>query len=154
MHSVENMNVRPGGKQPVMRNTVYNGIQQTMVLPDGRPKGLKIVLQERGIDIRGMNADKLREELSKFDDFKNAKTLVEEKVESRGHLCMFFPKFHCELNAIERCWCHAKKYSRSYANGTITRLRTIVPQALDTCKPDLTSKFFATCRDFLKAYAE
>lgn len=117
---VENMNVRPGGKQSVMRNTVYNGIQQTMVLPDGRPKGLKIVLQERGIDIRGMNADKLREELSKFDDFKNVKTLVEEKVESRGHLCMFFPKFHCELNAIERCWCHAKKYSRSYANGTIT----------------------------------
>ena len=108
----------------------------------------------RSIDTRGMNADKLREELSKFDDFKNAKTMVEEKVESRGHLCMFFPKFHCELNAIERCWCHAKKYSCSYANGTITRLRTIVPQALDTCKLDLTSKFFATCRDSLKAYAE
>ena len=68
-----------------------------------------------------MNADKLREELSTFDNFKNTKTLVEEKVESHGHLCMFFPKFHCELNAIERCWCHAKN-TRSYANGTITRL--------------------------------
>ena len=67
---------------------------------------------------------------------------------------MFFPKFHCELNAIERCWCHAKKFSRAYANGTITRLRTIVPQALDTCKPDLICKFFLTCRDYLNAYAE
>ena len=38
---VENMNVRPGGKQLVMRSTVFNGVQQTMVLPDGRPKGLK-----------------------------------------------------------------------------------------------------------------
>ena len=82
-----------------------------MVLPDGRPKGLKIVLQERGIDVSGMNGQKMREELSKFDDFKNPKTLVEEKVENRGHLCNFFPKFHCELNAIERCWCHAKKHS-------------------------------------------
>ena len=52
---VENMNVRPGGKQLVMRSTVFNGVQQTMVLPDGRPKGLKIVLQERGIDTRGIN---------------------------------------------------------------------------------------------------
>ena len=93
-----------------------------MILPDGRPKGLKLVLQERGIDVTGMNADKLREELAKIEDFKNPKTLVEEKVKSRGHLCMFFPKFHCELNAIEQCWCHAKKFSRAYANGTITRL--------------------------------
>ena len=43
---------------------------------------------------------------------------------------------------------------QSYANGTITRLRTIVPQALETCKPDLINKFFVTCRDYLKAHAE
>ena len=149
---VENMNVRPGGKQPIMRNTVFNGVEQTMILPDGRPKGLKLVLQERGIDVTGMNTDKMREELAKFEDFKNPKTLVEEKVESRGHLCMFFPKFHCELNAIERCWCHAKKFYRAYANGTITRLRTIVPQVLHTCKPDLICEFCVGI--YLKAYAE
>ena len=38
---VENMNVRPGGKQPVMRNTVFNGVQQQMVLPDGATKRIK-----------------------------------------------------------------------------------------------------------------
>ena len=54
------MNIRPGIKQPVMRSTEFNGIQQIMVLPDGSPKGLKMVLQERGIDIRSMNADKTR----------------------------------------------------------------------------------------------
>ena len=43
---VENMNVRPGGKQPVMRSTEFDGIQQTIVLPDSRPRGLKMVLQE------------------------------------------------------------------------------------------------------------
>ena len=54
------MNVQPGGKQPVMRNTVFNEVEQTVVLPDGRPKGLKIVLQERGIDVSVMNGEKMR----------------------------------------------------------------------------------------------
>ena len=43
-----------------MRNIVFNGVEQTMVLPDGRPKGLKIVLQERGIDVSVMNGEKMR----------------------------------------------------------------------------------------------
>lgn len=139
---VENMNVRPGGKQPVMRDTIFNGEVQMMVLPDGRSKGLKLVLEERGVNTKGMNAEKLREELSKHDDFRDTTTLLQERIESRGHLYMYFPKFHCELNAIERCWCHAKKYSRAHANGTITRLRTIVPKALDTCTPELISNSF------------
>ena len=54
------MNVRPGEKQPVMRDTNFNGEIQKMVLPGGRPKGMKIVLQERGVDTSGMNAEKVR----------------------------------------------------------------------------------------------
>ena len=75
-------------------------------------------------------------------------------MESRGHLCVFFPKFHCEPNAIERVWCHAKNYSRAHANGTITKLRKIVPESLDTCHTDLISKFFVTSRDYIKAYRD
>ena len=37
------MNVRPGGKQPIMRDTIFEGQVQRMVLPDGTPKGLKMV---------------------------------------------------------------------------------------------------------------
>ena len=33
------MNVRPGGKQPVMRDTSWNDRIQKMTLPDGTPKG-------------------------------------------------------------------------------------------------------------------
>ena len=41
------MNVSPGGRQPVMRDTVWgpNKTPQRMVLDDGRPKGLKLVLE-------------------------------------------------------------------------------------------------------------
>ena len=55
------MNVRPGGEQPIMRDTVFNGKVQQMVLSDGKPKGMKMVLQERGVDTEGMNAEKLWE---------------------------------------------------------------------------------------------
>ena len=152
--NVQHMNVRPGGKQPRMRETVFNGKVQQMVLPDGRPKGMKVVLQERGVDTKGMNAQKMRETLSKYPDFASSKTIVQDKIESRGHLCMFFPKFHCELNASERNWCHAKKHSRKYSNGSITRLPKIVPEALDTCTPELNRKFFRKSRDYLRAYHE
>ena len=152
--NTDKMNVRPGGKQPLLRDTSFGGKIQKMILEDGRAKGMKIVLEERGVETRGMNGDKMREVLNTFGDFKNKKTLLEEKVESRWHLCVFFPKFHCELNAIERVWCHAKKYSRAYTNGTITKLRKIVPESLDTCHTDLISKFVVTCRDYMKAYRD
>ena len=150
--NVSHMNVRDGGKQPIMRDTVWNGEVQKMVNENCSPKGMRTVLEERGVDTKGMNASKLREVLGQHPDFRAPRTILEEQVEERGHICMFFPKFHCELNAIERCWCHAKKYTRQYANGSIIRLRKIVPKSLETCTPDLISKYFKTCRDYMKAY--
>jgi hypothetical protein len=41
-------------------------------------------------------------------DFVNQKSQVQELVESRGHLCNFYPKYHCELNFIEQYWGAAK----------------------------------------------
>ena len=45
-----------------------------MVLPDGAPKGMKMVLQERGVDVKGMSADKMRQTLSLFPDLKSQMT--------------------------------------------------------------------------------
>ena len=88
---------------------------------------------------------KMWETLSKYPDFANSKTVVQEKIEARGHMCMFFPKFHCELNVSERNWCHAKKHSRKYSK---------IPEALDTCTPELNKKFFRKTSDYLRAYQE
>ena len=67
---------------------------------------------------------------------------------------MYYPKFHCELNPIERCWCHAKKHTRAHANGSIVRLRKIVPESLDSCSQELIMKFMRKARDYLRAYRE
>lgn len=56
-----NMNVYPGGKQAIMRDTVWDGKTWEMVLPGGTAKGMKLVLQERGVDVKGLNAEKMRE---------------------------------------------------------------------------------------------
>ena len=85
-----NVNVNPGGRQPVMRDTVWNDNVQKLVDSKGIPKGLKLVLEERGLSTDGLNAKAMRDILGKHEDFKNQTTLVEELIASCSHLC-FFP---------------------------------------------------------------
>ena len=40
------------------------------------------------------------------------------KDEGTYNVCLFYPKFHCELSPIERVWCRSKKHTRAYANGS------------------------------------
>ena len=148
----DQMNVKDGGRQPRMRDTVWNGGIQTMTLPDGKQKGMKRVLEERDVDVSGFNAARMREELKKFLDFSCQLSILEELVTGRGHMCLFLPRFHCELNPIERCWCHAKKHTRAHCTGSIVRLRKIVPEGLATVSKELIAQFFMTCKDYEKAY--
>ena len=43
-----------------------------------------------------------RRVISLEPDFFAQKGAIEELIESAGYKCIFFPKFHCELNFIER----------------------------------------------------
>ena len=106
--NADKMNVGSGGKQPVMRDTIWGGEVQTMVDENGIPKGMKVVLEERGVETVGMKAKEMRELLKTFPDFKNQKAKLEDYVENRDHVCIYYPKFHCELNPIERVWYQAK----------------------------------------------
>ena len=85
----------------------------------------------------------MRETLSKFPDFKSQMTILEEVVHSRGHICLFFPKYHCELNPIERNWSHAKRVARQYVNGSIVKLRQVVPSSLDSVTDKMMNKDMA-----------
>ncbi len=44
-------------------------------------------------------------------DFLAQKSALVEIIENAGHVCIFFPKFYCELNFIERYWKAAKRYT-------------------------------------------
>ena len=52
-----------------MRDGFWDGKVQKMNYALGIPKGMRVVLEERGIDTRNMNAEKMREVLSIHPDF-------------------------------------------------------------------------------------
>ena len=116
------MNKSNGGKQQKQKDTIipmsnpephFRGLPQKMTLETGEPKGLQQTLEERGFNIVGMRAKcspvcLIKNErccmarlLSRQEDFRNQVSLLEQTITDRGHLCMFLPKFHCELNPIK-----------------------------------------------------
>ena len=71
------MNVNPGGRERVMRDGWWNGKPQKMNYSLGVPKGMHVVLEERGVNTHGMVADKMRELIRGHPDFKNKKSTIE-----------------------------------------------------------------------------
>ena len=148
------MNKGPGGKQPKMRDTVWNGQPQTMNLPDGRPKGAALVLEERGYNTSGMKLEDTRAILADHDDFKNEKCHVDRFLSNIGHTCVFIPKFHCELNPIERVWAQSKRYTRAYCDYTIGSLRRSIPLGLKSVSKENIVNYVRHCRNYMFAYLE
>ena len=85
-----------------MRDTIWAGRVQKMVDSSGVPKGMRQILEERGINTTNMKADDMRVVLANHEDFSIEKTLVEHYLHGEGLKASFLPKFHCELNPIER----------------------------------------------------
>ena len=149
------MNVNPGGKQRKMRDGIWNGKVQKMNYALGIPKGLRVVLEERGVDTRHMNAEAMRETLSSHSDFKYGKTKIERYLfEEKRHVVYLLPKFHCELNPIERVWAQAKRYSKAYCNYSIRSLRATIDPALDSVELENIQRHFRKVRHYMFAYLE
>ncbi len=59
----------------MMRTTTFNGEAQEIVLPDGTPKGMNMVLEERGVCTKDMISKDMVKKLKEYDDFKNSKSI-------------------------------------------------------------------------------
>jgi hypothetical protein len=42
------------------------------------------------------------------EDFQSEKLLIQSIIEDAGHVCLFLPRFHCELNLIGMLWGYGK----------------------------------------------
>jgi hypothetical protein len=107
------MNVNPGGKQKKMKDTVWQGKVQKMNFELGVPKGMRLILQERGVDVTGMGAEKMRSVLAEMGRFKHERCLVEHYLREKGHIAVF-AKIPPELNPIERVWAQLKRYTKAH----------------------------------------
>ena len=148
------MNLRPGGKQAWMRDGWFmqNGqkVVQLMVFPKDhcefpdQLKGVKQVLLERCLWVDKLtmkcrqkcsvgSADCCAKRLLELQpDFKEQRSLVQEVIKGAGHLSIFLPKFHCELNFIEYFWGAVKRYLRENCDCTFTTLQENLPKALES----------------------
>ena len=107
----------------------------------------------------------LREVMAAQHDFVEEKSRLEHMIESRGHLCFFLPKYHCELNPIELHWGRSKFYVRNNSNGSLKFLRgelifdslsptvSIVGEA-GGLPPVLVQQYSRKPREYMKAYWE
>ena len=83
------MNAGPGGKQPIMRDTIWNGRVQSLVDNTGSPIGDRALLEKRGINTRGLKLEEMRSILSRYPDIANEKCQLEHLINSQGHVCRF-----------------------------------------------------------------
>ena len=94
--------------------------------------------------------------LSEQADFKEQQNAIQELVLSRGHFCIFLPKFHPELNFIERYWSRVKWYARQFSDGTIKGLKAQADVAMtmssETCDLALMRRYSRTAWRWVDAY--
>lgn len=139
---------------PRMRDGInpLTGHPQSFYFPDDHPKypgwfkGMEHIIRERGlwpeaglpVECAGPKRPGgqvrccCRHLLYSQPDFASQKPLLQEHIESRGHLCDFYPKYHCELNFIEQYWGAAKLRFRVAGRArTLDAMKTIMLGCLD-----------------------
>jgi hypothetical protein len=105
------------------------------------PKGIKAVLTEQGLYQMRLHGKCQKCESGATNccnkhifklqlDFQQQKSLVKEVIEAAGHLCIFLPKFHCELNFIEFFWGTVKRYLWDNCDYTFETLKENMPKAM------------------------
>ena len=167
------MNLHPGGQQSIMRKR-FNPLTfsvQPMVQQNGKPNGLRMVLVERGLWRRGLRIQCRKPGTDKFlktcleggqccaraliagqKDFQAQRCPLQEEVEGKGHLVLFYPKFHCELNFIEYYWGAVKRFTRKHCRYKIKALRKLIPLALDSVPNTLIWRFWRHSWRIMEAY--
>ncbi|KAI0364377.1 hypothetical protein BV20DRAFT_956332 [Pilatotrama ljubarskyi] len=149
-----------------------NGQPQSLYFPEGHPKagsfkGMVQILEERGYT----GVSNLRAECPRFHctpgatrcccrrwlyeepDFREAESLAEAHCRARRFEVIFLPKFHCELNPIEQCWCVAKRTYRQFPPSSLEAdLERNVLAALDSVDIIKMRRFCNRTQRFMDAY--
>ena len=75
-------------------------------------------------------------------------------LESLGHLCVFLPKYHPELNFIERFWSRLKWWLRQHCEWSLRALFEKIEEACDKIELSLIRKYARTAWRWMDAYRQ
>lgn len=142
----------PKGGTRMRHGKLPNGQSQDFYFPDDHPqcpgwfKGMENIIRERRLwpdgglraQCEGFKCEPGRTDccccrlLFTQPDFVDQKSRLEELIESCGHICDFYPKFHLELNCIEQYWGASKYlYRLSPVTSDMQQMRENVRACLD-----------------------
>ena len=79
---------------------------------------------------------------------------LEEELVKRGHLVLFYPKFHCELNWIEYYWGDGKRRTREACDYTWEALKKTVPRVLGETNEVRVWRWYKKRERLIKAYSD
>ena len=139
---------------PRMRHGInpQTGEPQSLYFPDDHPtmpewfKGMEQIIWERGLwpeaglpaecpgfkCLDGKTDCCCRRLLFNQPDFISQKSQLHKLIESCGHICDFYPKYHCELNFIEQYWGAAKlQFCVAGRSPTISVMEQKMRECLD-----------------------
>ena len=153
------LNLSDGGKNVQKQRAGWfinsNGVrvEQSMQTHDGKQKGVRTILTERGLWNPILKLPTARALLSEQSDFSSQKSWLEETLYAEdGFLLDFYPKFHCEFNFIELYWGASKAYLRRHCDYTFAGLQRLLPIALNSVSLDSIRRFARKCFRFMDGY--
>ena len=79
------------------------------------------------------------------EDFRSEKPLIQLLIDGAGHICLFLPRFHCELNPIEMLWGYGKYSAHTslsparYVQSPAFRISQSSQWAISDCKSPRTT---------------
>ena len=85
------------------------------------------------------------------EDFANEMSLFEIEITACGYKCIFYPKFHCELNYIEFFWGALKRYTRENCKYSFV-LEDTVKAGLNSVSLTTIRRFANRSRRWIDAY--
>ncbi|CAG8848483.1 19563_t:CDS:1, partial [Racocetra persica] len=86
-------------------------------------------------------------------DFMSQKNHLQEVIKAAGHICIFYPKFHYELNYIEAFWEDVKRYIHLHCGYSFKSLKETIPQVLNSVTLAKIRWFACRSEQFMSAYA-
>ena len=93
----------------------------------------------------------MHKELASHHDFKHDMNLNELLLRQKGYICVFVPKFHPEINPIERIWAQLKKITKGHCKYTSLPKKQM---AYGTVTLENILKHFRRVRHYMYAYLE
>ncbi|KIJ28737.1 hypothetical protein M422DRAFT_189388 [Sphaerobolus stellatus SS14] len=166
-HHKDGPKMRPG--------RLPNGEIQSFYFSEDHPtmpgwfKGMEQIIRERGLwPAQGLLAQCpgfkcepgctdccCRRILFSQPDFCQQKSHLEEYITARGHICDFYPKFHCELNFIEQYWGASKWLYRSTPKtNDIQAMENNVLACLDQVPQIQILRYANRSARFISAYSQ